>query len=182
MDTIAQALDGLRGHAIGVPGENSDIWPALLVHAPSQPMRVYAIAASYRQESVCILASPYTLVVSLDMLTDDDALAMGSIYLRRLALLHAGRRDALRRVVVRPPNRHSPTESCSSQQDSVAFAWELVVADIFSLPLPHASTVGRLFAAFSPLILSTTCVLCQETVRARVNEVIRAWNEVKEVI
>jgi len=55
--------------------------------------------------------------------------AIGPIYLKRLFFLHFGRSDALRRVLLPPPNLHTPTTSCDfSDQKKLTRAWALASA------------------------------------------------------
>jgi len=183
LDVLDQALGSLEKYGIAIPEETSAVWGLVLQLAPSNPIRAYAIAASYAIESCCISTSRYTLQMSLNTLTEADALTMGPIYMRRLFFLHLGRRDALKRVINESPTQHPPTESCPlSIQNETGRSWAIAVAKILIHPMAHGTSIDVIVETLGPLVRERTCQTCQTNVRVRVSQVIRDWLQVKVTI
>lgn len=183
LDTISHALSSFRKYGLVIPGEDSDIWSLILRHAPLSPLRAYAIAASYGMESVCLPISRFTLGVSLDTLSEIDAIAMGAIYLRRLFFLHTGRRDALRRVILEPPQLHRPTNYCSeARQKAVSSRWTLIAAELTTRPSSHNTTADALTEAFVNLVQSAPCGSCRTSVQSKVDDLVQAWLGIRDTI
>lgn len=67
MNVMEEVLTRLWQYGIPTPPHDgpSDIWTLLLRQAPRCPIRVYAIAAAYAMEPVCVAASGHTLEVSM---------------------------------------------------------------------------------------------------------------------
>jgi len=183
LETLGEALGCLDNYGIPLPGISSDVWGVLFRHAQSQPMRAFAIAASHSMEPVCVLISQLTLEVSLSSLSEADALVMGCIYLRRLVFLHLGRREALKRVVKEPPNRHAPNSSCSKKdQDAISRAWTIGVADVLIRDMPHNMPLDTLIEAFGPVVHVTHCDTCRNSTRERISKLLAEWLAVKRTI
>jgi len=193
IDTIALAISTLPKYGIPVPkATQTDVWALLLkqAHTPGNAIKVYAIAAANGIDSVCVLASQYTLGVSLSTLTEADALTIGAVYLRRLVFLHVGRREALVRVIIHPPSRHGNTAECfSKHQDEVARNWSIAFSHLVSgtgrgseASLLHDTSVGALADTFGPVALSTRCEICKGAVRTRVSDLVRAWLAIRRTI
>lgn len=183
LDVLGQALACLARYGIASPETDSDVWSLILEQAPHHPMHAYAICAGHAPESICVSASQYTLSTSPDSLTEADALTMGAIYLRRLFFLHLGRRDALKRVVQETPQHHSPRLDCSLQdQLAVMRRWELAVADVLVLPLPHNTPVEDLQQTFGSIAETTECMTCRSLIIGRTRDVCTAWLGIKRTI
>lgn len=183
LEVLSQALASLEKYGIAIPKETSDVWSLVLQHAPIHPVRAYAIAATYSIDSCCVATSRYTLQVSLDALTEADALAIGSIYMRRLFLLHLGRREALKRVISQPPNQHAPLDSCSlTTQNEIGRSWAIAVANVLTRRMAHGTQFDILLEVLVPLVCETTCRWCQDNLRVRVSQVLREWLLVKRTI
>ncbi|QRW20776.1 ribosomal protein S11 [Rhizoctonia solani] len=120
---------GCDPSAIASP--RSELYGLLLKSAAVDSLSMYAVAAQCYFEALAVSVSALTLRISLDQITDDLALQMGPIYLRRLFFLHLGRADALRRIILPLPNLHPPEEStrCSiDAQKGILRAWTLASA------------------------------------------------------
>jgi len=181
--TISRALDCLPKYGLSLPPTGSDIWDLLLRQAPSDPFRVYAIGASIPLDSLCILASQYTLNTSPSTVTEADALTMGPIYLRRLSFLHLGRQEALRRVLKILPDEHLPTVSCPrAAQNSLRWAWQAAIGEILLQELPQNTSAGRLSSTFGRVSGMTTCVQCKENVQTQISRMMQSWAMVRQTI
>ncbi|KAG8852051.1 hypothetical protein FRB96_008969 [Tulasnella sp. 330] len=163
--------------------DRSDIPAALMRYVSVSPLRVYALAAENELDSVCILASQYTLDVTLDQVSEGDALTMGPIYLRRLCLLHVNRLEALRKLVTRPPDVHPKIPSCSLElQQSVRDAWMTGVGEIMKDSAAHNTSASALKEALEPCREVSPCWECKNLVEARIADVLDQWGPVKRTI
>ncbi|KAG9028076.1 hypothetical protein FRB95_006878 [Tulasnella sp. JGI-2019a] len=184
LDTIELSLRALEKYGIPAPDEAAEIWTVLLHHAQTQPLRAYAIAAGHAMEAICVRISPYTLKHSLTGVTEGDALTMGPLYLRRLFFLHLGRKDALKRVIEKPPAAHRPLSTCSPEDAmQIVQAWEVAVANIVVLPMPQCVSEDELRNIFATVVRRRRmCLECLASVRARVSTVIADWEAIKKTI
>lgn len=180
---ISEALDARVKYKVPLPDADADIWSLVLRHAFSHPIEAYSLAAQHSMDALCVKISPCTLSISLDAVSEADALNMGALYLRRLFNLHLGRRDALKRVIEAPPAGHCTTAHRGTvEQDRVTTAWELAVADIVLMPMLHNMQEWQLKGGFSAVVGARSCTLCAESVRARVAEVLKSWSAIKMTI
>lgn len=183
LPTIGEAFVSLDKYGIPAPSDSSDVWSLVLHYAQAHPIPAFALAAGRNIDWLCVKISPYTLSVLLDTVTEADALTMGPVYLRRLFLLHLGRRDALKRVIERPPATHHPTPGCTmDDQTDVVRSWDTVVADLVLRPMPHNTQVEELRDGFVAVAQRRTCGLCVSNIRFRVIEAIRDWQAIKYTI
>jgi len=177
IEIIAEALAVLPKYGLPAPDEASEIWVSLLAHAPEHPYRVYAIGAANAPDLVCARASSFTLGLSLGFLTEADALTMGPIYLRRLSFLHAGRVQALKRIISPLPDQHGDCEL-----GDLPLAWNEAVGQILLSPqLPNIS-VPILFTTFGPLVGTSECPQCNANIQARVTTLCEEWGSVSRTI
>ena len=108
---------------------STHLFSLLLSHAPLYPLELYALAASHDLYDLAVSTSSHLLSFPLASLTDEMAQHIGPIYLKRLFFLHFGRSDALKRVLLPPPQPHPPTPFCDfSEQKKLTRAWALASA------------------------------------------------------
>lgn len=158
---------------------NSPLSDALLAHAPTQPLEVYAFAASYGLHDLAMSTSPHLLSFSLPSLTDEMTEKIGPIYPKKLFFLHLGRTDALKRLLLPPPHPHAPTPSCDFvEQKKVTRAWALASAYLTwdARPDMSASTIESLL---HPLADHLACELCKQSLRERICDLVVQWSAVK---
>ncbi|KAG8905801.1 hypothetical protein FRB99_008226 [Tulasnella sp. 403] len=176
LDTVVEALSCLAHYGIHTPDQYSSIWNALAQYAPTDPIRVYSIAAYYGVDSVCVTASQYTLGISLTIITEGDALTMGTIHLRRLTRLHIGLHDTLKRVIAWQPFDHKPKEGCSADsRQLLKSAWQNSAVDILLQDLPQNTSNNSLASAFSPLSTMPQCSPCKRHIQMRIATVLQDW-------
>ena len=72
---------------------------SLLSYAPTNPLDVYALAASNDLSDLAATTSSHLLSFQLPTLTDEMAIRIGPVYLKKLFFLHLGRIDAVRNSV-----------------------------------------------------------------------------------
>lgn len=129
---LIAAVDAL--HKYGVPllkciGQSSPLYNQILSIAPVAPIETYALAAHYDLYDLALRISSHLLAFPLSNVTDEHAVRMGPIYLKRLFFLHLGRIDALKRLLLPPPHPHAPTSTCDFiEQKKLTRAWALASA------------------------------------------------------
>jgi hypothetical protein len=96
------------------------------VHAPAAPMVVYSFAGAHGLTQLAVAASAHLHNFPLPALDDALAERMGARYLRRLFFLHLGRIDALKRLLIAPPEEHPPNPVCNAgETKKMTRAWAL---------------------------------------------------------
>ncbi|KAG8892890.1 hypothetical protein FRC01_013898, partial [Tulasnella sp. 417] len=152
LDVIAHVLEscfpryGL--HIIGA-GDPSGIGALILKHAQSAPIRAYSLAASQGMEDICIASSEFTFQVTMDTVSEVDALRMGAVYLWRLFMLHANVLDTLKKMLSLLPAFHEPNGSCTSKdQQNLVIAWREAAGSIICKPAPQRTTTDDLIIVF----------------------------------
>ncbi|KAG8924858.1 hypothetical protein FRC00_004627, partial [Tulasnella sp. 408] len=180
IDVISGALTALVKYGLPVPEVDSELWALLLRQASEDPVRVYALGASYGAENVCIGASEHTLKISLSSLSESQAIDIGPLYLRRLFFLHLGRVEALKRILGASIGDHPPTASCSEEgRDTLQRNWRAARAEILSTDLPQNTSRADMLSTFGPIFSSTVCMQCKEQLQRRVEAVIGDWGKIK---
>ncbi|TFK75961.1 hypothetical protein BDN72DRAFT_359047 [Pluteus cervinus] len=184
-ETLSTAVHHLPLYGIDLKARiapNSPLFSVLLSHAPLVPLELYALAASFDIYELAVSTSSHLLSFSLPTLTDEMAIQMGPVYLKRLFFLHFGRADALKRVLLPPPNAHIPTPWCDlTEQKKLTRAWALASAYLAWDARPDLST-SAMESALSPLAEHLTCDQCQTTLRERIQNLIVQWSLVKRTI
>lgn len=130
--TLVTAVDCLPLYGIDLKSHIAPSMPlftVLLSHAPLYPLELYALAAHYDLYDLAVSTSSHLLSLALPSITDEMAIRIGPVYLKRLFFLHFGRSDALKRVLLNPPHPHAPTPWCDfAEQKKLTRAWALASA------------------------------------------------------
>lgn len=183
---MTETLGCLDKYGINLPVDvpNDDIWSSVVSYAQHvDPIRAFAIAAHYGMEELCVKISPFTLSTPLNTISEEAALTMGPMYLRRLLLLHMGKRDSLKGLIDKPPRGHAPTTECTTEdQADVGRAWELTVTDAVLRQMPQALTLDELRGILANGMAPRVCELCNEDISARIDEAVSAWKNVRSTI
>jgi len=184
LDDIALALESLKNRGVATPSNpKAEIWKLLLQRAASRPLQAMAIAALYSIEPVCADASRITLLTTLDHLSEAEALMMGPIYLRKLFFLHAGRRQALHRVIKGPLSPHPRSKGCTEEGfKGLAGQWAIVASDLVIDQGAAGTTTKRLKEAFGALGAGKHCPQCRSTIQGTIEDVCRAWKSIRDTI
>ncbi|KAG8710317.1 hypothetical protein FRC08_017325 [Ceratobasidium sp. 394] len=197
--TLRAVLPALRElgydiHAFVTP--HSELFALFVQASVAAPLPMYALAAQYALEPLAVAISPLTLSGSLCNVSDELSRQMGSIYLKRLfctsplpfftpypklitvQVLHLGRIDALKCLVLAPPATHLPAPGAGAEcnpdtQKAIARAWALACA--------HVVVDGRT-DALAALSAHVQCSRCQKNMDERVAAVVSEWNAVKRTI
>lgn len=131
-NTIQEAVAAMVRYGISLKAyiaPSSPLSSLFLANAAHNPLEIYAIAASFDLYELAASISVHLLSIPLCNITDELAIKIGPVYLRRLFFLHLGRIDALKRLLVSPPLTHEPTQECDlTDQKRVTRAWALASA------------------------------------------------------
>ncbi|KDQ15413.1 hypothetical protein BOTBODRAFT_31738 [Botryobasidium botryosum FD-172 SS1] len=185
LDTISAVFPALKVYGYSAQSmipPHPDFSQVMIFHAPGDPLRVYALAASASLEALAVAASHFTLVTSLSSVTDALAAQMGPHYLRRLFFLHLGRVEALKLHLMSPPDMHESTPDCDfTEQKKLTRAWALATAYLAWDGRPDASPAS-LSASLTPLVEHLQCRPCRDLLQGRILTLIQNWSLVKTTI
>lgn len=184
-ESLVSALTVMNVYGIPVKKHVTRYTPLynlLLFHAPLYPLELYTLAASYDLYDLAVPTSSHLLSFSLASLTDEMADRIGPRYLKRLFFLHFGRSDALRRLLLPPPNPHPPTVTCDfTEQKKLTRAWALASAYFAWDARPDLST-SAMESALAPLGEQLSCEQCKLVLQERIKTLIVQWSVVKRTI
>lgn len=131
-EAVIAAVESLEKYGLSVRtylAPASPLSTLFLGSAPQAPIEFYASAGAYDLNHLAIPISSFLLSYSLASLTDELAVKMGPLYLKRLFFLHLGRVEALKRLLLPPPQPHVPTANCDfTEQKKLTRAWALASA------------------------------------------------------
>ncbi len=131
-DAVISAVECLEEYGLSVKtylAPTMPLYTLFLGTAPQAPIEFYALAASYDLGHLATPISSFLLSYSLASITDKLAIKMGPLYLKRLFFLHLGRAEALKCLLLPPPQLHVPTPTCDSvEQKKLTRAWALASA------------------------------------------------------
>ncbi|KIO23177.1 hypothetical protein M407DRAFT_215272, partial [Tulasnella calospora MUT 4182] len=186
LDVIAHVLESSYpryGLQIIGAGDPSGIGALILKHAPAAPIRAYSLAASQAMEDICVASSEFTFQVTMDTVSEADALRMGPIYLWRLFMLHDNVLETLKKLMALLPSLHQPDESCTwKDQQKLMIAWRETTGSIICKAAPQRTTTTDIIVLFGPVRSQTRCARCRECCQERTKAIIREWETVKRTI
>ncbi|KAJ8517626.1 hypothetical protein ONZ45_g5199 [Pleurotus djamor] len=141
LDTLVDAVDLLPKYGISPEAcifSSSDsspyaspLYTLLLSTAKTYPLPMYALAAHHSLDDLATASSKYLLNTPFHAVSDQAAIRMGPIYLKRLSFLQLGRAAAFKDLVSAPPNPHSPTPLCGDEEQSrLGRAWTLAAGSL----------------------------------------------------
>ncbi|KAG2008725.1 hypothetical protein CC2G_014121 [Coprinopsis cinerea AmutBmut pab1-1] len=182
IDQLVHAIDSMPGYGI-TPSTfilpQTPLYTLLLSHVPHHPIQIYALAAHHKIEQLASQTSSHLLAFQLSNVTDEMAMRMGPVYLKRLVLLQAGRLEALKGLLLQPPGLHAPVGGCGfEEQRMVTRAWALASASLVWDARPDIST-HRIQAAFMTMLKDLECQDCEASVTARLRDVMVKWSALK---
>ncbi len=202
LDTLITAVDAMANYGIS-PAQHiapsTPLYSLVLGQAPIQPIAVYALAAAHDLYDLAVPVSSHLLSFALYSLTDELALRIGPVYMKRLFFLHLGRLDALKRLLLPPPHPHPPTQRCDfTEQKKLTRAWALASAYLAwdARPGTHSPSELRgisnvltclssdlstsaMESALCPLADHLACDICKRSLADRVKQLVIQWSVVK---
>ncbi|KAH9853672.1 hypothetical protein C2E23DRAFT_884819 [Lenzites betulinus] len=184
LDTLLTAVDAMESYGLSPKvhiAPSTHLYSLILSQAPVQPIVVYALAASHDLFDLAVPVSSHLLSFPLYSLTDDLAVRIGPVYIKRLFFLHLGRLDALKRLLLPPPHPHPPAGECDfTEQKKLTRAWALASAYLAWDARPDLST-SAMESALCPLADHLSCHICKRSLSERVKQLIVQWSVVKSV-
>ncbi|KAK0185944.1 hypothetical protein F5146DRAFT_1068607 [Armillaria mellea] len=181
-DTLVTAVDSLERYGIQPQRYVKPMQPLfefIRFHIPRYPLDIYVLAAHYDLFQLAEAASSHLLSTALDAITEAQSMRMGAVYLKRLYDLHSRRIDALKNILIRSPEPHPSTPTCSlSDQNGVSRAWALSAAYLIWDARPDMS-FRYIESTMGALKRHVSCEDCKETIDAQVTQCVVDWNSVK---
>ncbi|KAF7789493.1 hypothetical protein EIP86_000439 [Pleurotus ostreatoroseus] len=180
--TLLAAVDALARY--GMPPSKhavagAPLFDLILAQAPVAPLEFYASCGSYGMHDLAAPISAYLLSYPLADLTDEVVERMGAIYLKRMVFMHLGRIEALKRLLLPPPQSHPATPECDFiEQKKLTRAWALASAYLAWDARPDLSAIAIESALYS-LNEHLTCDLCKAALRDRIKQLTVQWTMVK---
>ena len=182
LDIISQSFTTLKKHGCPLATTvcpSSHIFQHLLDLAQSDALNVYIVAAAHKLESLAVSVSSIALSIPLTNIDETAATAMGPSFLLRLISLHTNRRDAMKQLLLLPPNGHDDTFNCNAEQrSSVMRAYSLAVAYLAWEPIVSADS-SWISSVLSPLLPLIKCPLCEHNMRTRIQAILSGWDRLK---
>ena len=132
--TVLAAAEALIKY--GVPlskhaASGTPLFETILSLSPVAPLEFYTLAARNGLEDLAVQVSSHLLSCHIADLSDEAVEKMGAVYLKRMVFLHLGRIDALKRLLLPPPQMHPATPECDFiEQKKLTRAWALASAYI----------------------------------------------------
>ncbi|EPQ52882.1 hypothetical protein GLOTRDRAFT_80112 [Gloeophyllum trabeum ATCC 11539] len=161
---------------------STPLYQHLMSVAPLNPIDIYTIAAQFELEELAVATSSHLLSFSLSSISDEMAIRMGPLYLKRLFFLHLGRLDALKRILLPPPPPHPPTNACNfADQKQMVRVWALAVAYLAWDARPDLP-ITTIKQTLNPLIEKLPCNVCRSSLFDRTKNMIIQWSRVKNTI
>ncbi|KAI0685020.1 hypothetical protein BC835DRAFT_1421675 [Cytidiella melzeri] len=185
VSTLTEAVTAMAKY--GVPMHkylslSSPLYQHLLSLSPASPMQVYACAAEHGLHELAVQVSSALLAFPLCNISDEDAARMGPVYLKKMFFQHLGRVDALKRLLLPPPEGHEPKPDCGFQeQKKLTRAWALASAYLAWDARPDLSTES-IENALGPLGEHLGCDMCKLALSERVRQLVVQWALVKRTI
>lgn len=182
LDVLESAIAAMKQYGLPVYtfiAPSTPLCIAILSHAPTSPLEVYTLAASNNLHDVAVSASPHLLSYPLHSITDTQATAMGTVYLKKLFALQQGRTEELKRLLLPPPYPHPETGDCKfADQRKVSRAWTAASACLVWEARADLSA-SAMEAALLPLADDMPCDECKTTLKTHVRELVAKWAQVK---
>lgn len=185
VENFASAFSILTRHGYSLPSlvtPQSEVFSDLLLLSDSKPLQIYTLAASHSLDALAVQASTPALSVPLTEIDNNSAIAMGPVYLLRLATLHQQRKDALKALMLVAPKEHADVPDCGPEdRRSVMRAYALAAAYLAWEVVPNADR-DWILRGLSPLLGHVSCQLCEKNLRARIQAVLESWEQVTATI
>ncbi|KAH7919714.1 hypothetical protein BV22DRAFT_1022514 [Leucogyrophana mollusca] len=157
----------------------SPLGALILAHAPLHPIEAYALAAQYDLHDLAVVTSSHLLSFNLSSVTDELAEQIGPRYLKRLFLLHFGRIEALKRLLMPPPHPHPATPTCPfTAQSKVVRAWTLMAAYLIWDCGVDLST-ETIKSIMGPMADHIQCPICRDSLKSRMQTLVVQWTNIK---
>ncbi|KAL1944884.1 hypothetical protein VTO73DRAFT_2504 [Trametes versicolor] len=183
LGTLIAAVDAMP--AYGMSPQRYVLPPLfdlILALAPTQPLAVYALASRHDLFALAQPVSSHLLSLPLDTFTDDLARTIAGRYLSKLFLLHIGRLDMLKQLLLPAPQLHPCTPECDFvEQKKLARAWALA-AGYLAWEARADTTPGAIESALASLAPRLSCDACKRMLAARIRDIVARWSSAERTI
>lgn len=126
------------------------------------PLETFIMVAYFDLEHLAIDVSRNLLNLPLQNITEEIALTIGPVYLRRLFFMHLGRIDRLKRLMFQVPEAHGQNKDCyDSEQRLLQLEWRSLAVALAPDASP-AMGASQLYKAFLPITQKKT--LCPDCI------------------
>ncbi|KAL1680419.1 hypothetical protein EV122DRAFT_276352 [Schizophyllum commune] len=178
LDTLAGTVRRLSAYGMdpqSYVATRTVLFESLRQQAALAPLKVYCLAAAHDILALAQVASAYLLSLPLYRVSDDDAIEMGSLYFKKLLILHRGRMDKLKELLEVPPTFHAETEDCSfTTQKILTREWSAAVNEV--LVDGHPGIIASVLQQkLGKLKERVDCRKCKDAIEARVWQVVVGW-------
>ncbi|KAL1679443.1 hypothetical protein EV122DRAFT_277240 [Schizophyllum commune] len=185
VDTLADTVRRLSTYGMDpksyvAPG--TVLFESLRQQAALAPLKVYSLAAAHDLFALAQLASAYLLSLPLYRVPDEDAAEMGTVYFKKLLMLHHGRMDKLKELLQVPPTFHAETEECSfATQKILTRDWSATVNEV--LVDGHPGIIASVLQQkLGKLKEHMDCPHCKDAIEARVWQIVVGWTMVNATV
>jgi len=185
IETLIAAIDALAKYGVDLKkhiAPSTPFFQHILDKSATAPIEFYATAGHHKLWDLAVAVSPYMLSFPLADLEDVHVERMGSSYLKKLFFLHLGRIDALKRLLLPPPQGHADTFNCDFiEQKKLTRAWALASAYLAWDARPDLST-NAIDVALRPLGDHLSCQICKASLYERIKVLLVQWALVRRTI
>ncbi|KAF7985946.1 hypothetical protein HWV62_43886 [Athelia sp. TMB] len=132
--TLDQAVDAMQTYGIAVerlivPG--TPLFDSLFAHAKTHALELYALAAHNSLHALAVEASAHLDSSQLSTLSDEIAVRIGALYLKRLFFMHLDGAEELRRLLDPLLCPGQPIMACGCEhQLATTWAWALASSSL----------------------------------------------------
>ncbi|KLO19879.1 hypothetical protein SCHPADRAFT_898449 [Schizopora paradoxa] len=161
--------------------DTSLLFGVMAAHCQTSPLaalEVYALAAAHAPDlhHIAVYSSRFLLPLEFARITDEIAVAMGSVYLFRLSQLLVRRTQQFKRLLLPPPQLHEPSSHCDTRV--LREAWTLMTAFLMWYAAPEVKD-AVIDDLKDTIIDRIQCKRCREMLEQRLDTLKRAWALVK---
>ncbi|KAI0629252.1 hypothetical protein C8Q77DRAFT_315396 [Trametes polyzona] len=179
LDILIAAVDVMPSYGLSPKAHvspSTPLYSLILGQAPMRPFHVYALASRHDLYELAKPVSSHLLPYPPDTLPDEIAMQIGAVYLKKLCVLHAGRLEALKRLLLPPPHPHPCTPECDfAEQKKLSRAWALAAAYIAWEARADISP-STIQSALSSLADHLSCELCKQSLADRIKQLLVQWS------
>ena len=117
VERAVDKMDSLFGFVVkSVIYPGREFYNYLLTFMLRKPLQIYALAAHHKIHDLAVSASARLLSYPLGEISDEESERMGPVYLRKLFLLHAERKERLIGLLVPSPHPHASIPGCGVRE------------------------------------------------------------------
>jgi len=161
--------------------ESSMLYSMISAYCQHSALDVYTLAACHAPDlhHLAVYASHFLLSLEFSQITDEMAVAMGVIYLRRLYALLSDRSREFKRLLVAPPQLHITVQQCNN--NALLEVWRVATAYLVWSASPDVA--GSVIENTQRSVIDRIqCPQCKASLERRFGDLKHAWSLVKSTI